>query len=318
MNHKWQLPILVFAIVLLATSLGAPKMAMAVDFSKIRGDASKEAESGDDASTQDAEDEGDFETVAPSINADWEFQTANRLASAGALSRSIPHYEKVLEAAPERFIQAYFNLAEVHRHKGECRKAVLMYGIYMNMETDESNLSDAKKNRETCLKGRTSGVLSVEVAPDYATIEIDGFRASGGEKIEKLRLINGAYTVKVRADEHNTETLKLDVADGKPIERTISLEKQLFFGTLKINVNKPHATVKIEPKKLDSKKGSTDVLSLKTPLGSPLKIATGKYFIEVTLENNKRWIRNVEVLRDEEAEVDVSLRPAVPEAIRIP
>lgn len=319
MKHKWQLPILVFAIILLASSLGAPNMAMAVDFSKLRGDASKEAENSEDASTQEAaEEEEDFETAAPSINADWEFQTANRLARAGALSRSIPHYEKVLEAAPHRYVQAYFNLAEVYRHKGDCRQAVLMYGIYINMETGKANQADAKKSRDTCLQGKTSGVVSVEAAPDYATIQIDGFRASAGEKLEKLRLMSGAYTVEVLADEHNTETLKLDVADGKSIARKVSLEKQLFLGTLKVNVNKPRATIKIEPKALDSKKGSTEVLSLKTPLGAPLKLATGTYFIEVTLKDNKRWIRNVEVFRDEKTEVDVTLRPSVPDAIRTP
>src|SRR5690554_8126667 len=99
----------------------------------------------DDADNETA-DAPDHKLTAPTINAAWEFERANRLASAGALTRSIPHYKKVLEAAPGRYIQAYFNLGEVYRLKGECREAVLLFGLCLNMETKEGNGADAEKS----------------------------------------------------------------------------------------------------------------------------------------------------------------------------
>ncbi|TDP76000.1 hypothetical protein [Bradymonas sediminis] len=339
MSQKYQLPGIVGTLVFIATVLGASNMAMAVDFSKLnkggaveaahdsedaaqddaaQDDAAQDDAAQDDAAQDDAaQDDAPAEPVAPAIDAAYEFGRANRLASAGGLTRAIPHYKKVLQAAPERYVQAYYNLAEVYRHKGECREAVLLYGLYMIMEADEQNRADAKKNRATCLVGQTTGELSVAVAPDYATLDINGYRASAGEAFEKLLLISGEYTVEARAQEHLSQTVKLEVADGSSVERKVSLEKRLFHGTLKVVVNMPHATVKVEPRELDSKKGSTEVIAMKTPIPMPLKLATGKYFIEVTLKGNKRWIRNVYIQRDEESEVNVTLRPAVPEAIRL-
>jgi len=316
MGQKYQLPGIVGTLVFIATVLGASNMAMAVDFSKLNQDGLVEASTTED-SEDSTSDDAPVEPAKPTIDAAYEFDRANRLASAGGLTRAIPHYKKVLEAAPERYVQAYYNLAEVYRHKGECRDAVLLYGLYMNMETDEANRADAKKNRATCLVGKTTGELSVAAAPDYATLDIDGYRASAGEAFEKLLLISGEYRVEARAQDHLSQTVKLEVADGASVERKVSLEKQLFHGTLKVVVNKPHATVKIEPRELDSKKGSSEVISMKSPFIMPLKLATGKYFVEVTLKGNKRWIRNIYIQRDEESEVNVTLRPAVPEAIRL-
>jgi|GEM_PF-2956452 len=326
MNTKWQRLMIAVAMVFLAAMLGESNMAMAVDFGKLKQERAAEEkvtaaaakavdDTPDDADNETA-DAPDHKPTAPTINAAWEFERANRLASAGALTRSIPHYKKVLEAAPGRYIQAYFNLGEVYRLKGECREAVLLFGLYLNMETNEANRADAKTSRETCLQGSSTGEVSLEASLDYATLLIDGYQASAEGKIEKLRLLSGTYTVEIRADEHISQTIQLEVVEAKPLVKKIDLEKMLFFGTLKITVSKPNATVRIEPRKLDSKKAGSEVLTLSSPLEGPIKLATGKYFIEVTLQDSKRWIRNVDILRDEVAVVEVQLKPEVPEAIR--
>lgn len=320
MNTKGHLPIIIGAIVLMATTLGVSRTAAAVDFSKVDRSSKAVTEKAKQSDTDGAEDKPDEEDEAepdvPAINAAWEFKRANRLASAGAITRSIPHYEKVIQAAPERYILAYFNLAEVYRTKSECRKAVLLYGIYLGMETDKANRADAKKNREICLKGKKSGELSLVVEPAGASIVIDGYRAGAGPKIEKLKLLSGDYGVESSVSEYLTQAVEIEVGEADSIKREITLEKKLFFGMLKIEVNKPGATVKIEPKKLDSKKASAQVHTQSAPLKKPLKLATGKYFIEVTLEDHRRWIRNVEVRRDEVSDVSVTLSPALPRAIR--
>lgn len=326
MNRKGQRAMLAAAMVFGAAMLGEPNMAMAVDFSKLKQErAAEEKVTAAAAAPADAPpdepaaaaDEPAQKPAAPTINAQWEFQRANRLASAGALTRSIPHYKKVLEAAPERYIQAHFNLAEVYRLKGECAQAVLLFGLYLNLEADPANRADAKAGRDACLQGSAAGELSLAVTPDYATLMIDGYQASTEGQIEKLRLLNGTYTVEIRAEEHIPQTLKLEVSDSKPVDQKIDLEKKLFFGSLQIAVNKPDATIRVEPKKLDSHKAADKVLTLTSPVDGPMKLATGKYFIEITQKDSKRWIRNVDIRRDELTQVEVFLRPEVPEAIRV-
>jgi tetratricopeptide (TPR) repeat protein len=258
-----------------------------------------------------AEDDADSK-----INASWEFARANRLASAGAVTRSIPHYEKVLEAAPEKYPQAHFNLAEVYRFKKECRKAVLLYNAYMSFEKGEQNKSDALNGIAGCTQGEKTGTLTFSSKPEGRTkLVIDGYVFAEGN-IDKIELIVGEYAIEAQAIDHVSKTDTVAIEEGGEVQRNWELEKKLFFGSLRIGVETKGATVTIEPKDLDSPKAEEETLTITTPVDEPQELATGKYFVEVTKPGFERWIRNVHINRDEEADVRVSLTESLPEAIR--
>jgi hypothetical protein len=250
------------------------------------------------------------------INAAWEFARANRLASAGAVTRSIPHYEKVLMAAPEQYPQAHFNLAEVYRFKKNCRKAVLLYNAYLTFEQGEENRADAMKGISQCSAAEKTGTLSVEIEPSVdSEIRIEGYVLGKGG-VDKAVLLAGKYAIEARATDHVSKQQEVEIEEGESEEVSFSLDKKLFHGTVRVDVSQEGATIKLEPKKLDSPKAKSEVITLTSPMDKPQKLATGKYFLEVTKSGYDRWIRNIYIKRDEQTGVDVNMSKALPEAIR--
>lgn len=257
------------------------------------------------------------ETDTEAINAASEFAQANRLASAGAITRSIPHYEKVLAAAPDRYPQAHYNLAEVYRFKKNCRKAVLLYNAYLTFEQGEQNRADAMQAISECSKDKKIGTLTVAVAPEaHAEVRVEGYILARDGGLEEATLLAGAYSVEARAADHISRQETIEVEDGKEQKVDLELQKKLFHGTVRIEVSHEDAKIKIEPKKLDSPKAKAQVITLSSPMETPQKLATGKYFLEVTKSGYDRWIRNIYVKRDQETGVVVKMNEALPEAIR--
>lgn len=251
------------------------------------------------------------------INAASEFARANRLASAGAVTRSIPHYEKVLMAAPDQYPQAHYNLAEVYRFKKNCRKAVLLYNAYLTFEQGEQNRADAKKGISQCSKGEKTGTLTVAIDPDIdSEVRVEGYVLGRDGGVEKAVLLAGEYSVEARATDHISDQETVEIADGKEQKLDFDLEMKLFQGTVRVNVSEEGANIKLEPKRLDSPKASTEVITLTSPMDKPQKLATGKYFLEVTKSGYDRWIRNIDIKRDKETGVEVNMSKALPEAIR--
>lgn len=315
MTMKWKKVASVCAVAIGASGVLAAQPARAAEDPA----AAEKPSVGQDETTAPAQDEQAAESkpAAPSVNVAQELSRANRLASAGALSRAIPHYETVLKAAPDSSLQAYFNLAEVYRLKNQCDKSVLLYSIYLAREADEANRADARSALAECIKGRPSGKLSIQVAPDVAArVIVAGYSVGTSSSVENLQLLSGDYDLEVLADEYIPHNAQVSVRPDEQTGHQVALEKKLFFGKLKLHINQPGATVRIEPKTLDSRRADTQDVSLKSPADAPLKLATGTYFIEVSKPNFNRWIRNVQVRRDEQTDVDIRLSPALPEAIR--
>ncbi len=258
-----------------------------------------------------AEDDG-----AAKINADKEFARANRLASAGAVTRSIPHYEKVLEAAPERYPQAYYNLAEVYRFKEMCDKAVLLYHAYANVTATEEDRADAARGVKKCLAGKKSGELGVKVGDPAAAIYVDGYLISGGGSLDSVELPEGDYRLEVTLTDHIPHTQTVEIEEDGREELEVELEKKLFYGEAKVEVDQEGAKIKLEPLELDSPKAKSKTISLTSPMEEAHKLSTGKYLLEVTKPGFDRWIRHIRIERDEQTTVDVALIKGLPAAIR--
>lgn len=269
------------------------------------------------SASDEADSDAEAEPQEPSINASWEFARANQLATAGGFTRAIPHYENALKAAPERFTQAYYNLAEMHRLKKQCDKSVLLYSVYLHRESDEDNLEDARKARAECLQGKDTGTLSIKLEPTGLTeLRINGYLVDTDSGAQQLKLLPGEYSLQASAPEYITQETTITVEADKEVERVLALEKMLFHGTLKLNISQENAAIKIQPKTLDSKRADARPHEFNSPMEDPLKLGTGTYFIEVTSPGHKRWIRNVNITRDNLSEIDIQLTPQLPEAIR--
>ncbi len=251
------------------------------------------------------------------INAYEELARANKLAGAGALSRSIPHYERALRGDPTNYSVAHYNLAEVQRARGKCEVAGFHYQAYVAIGTDSETVEAARKGAAAC--GMSSWpALSVSAQPKGARVHINGFLFSDGAPLEALALPAGDYKLEVTLTDHEPQTRALTLRAGQQERVSVTLKKMSFFGTASFEVSEPGATITLTPRQLDSDAASVEAMTLTSPVTEKLRLPTGAYFVEVTREGYERWIRNVQISRDSDTQVQVRLSRALPAEISKP
>lgn len=262
-----------------------------------------------------AQDDGQEAPKKRYINAYEELNQANRLAGAGAFSRAIPYYERALEGDPVNYAIAHFNLAEVYRAKRQCKKAGFHYQAYLVLGKDAETRKLAEQGTKQC-GADTWPKLNVKIRPEnsQAEIRVNGFIFSQGKDIVELPLPHGDYKVEATLSDHYPASV--DVPLGKdPDPITLTLKKMTFFGTMTLVVDQPGATISLTPKSLEHAEMQVDAMTVTSPVKEPLKLPTGKYFVEVKKDGYDLWIRNVQVGRDADSNVQIRLTKSLPQEL---
>lgn len=242
-----------------------------------------------------------------------EFVQGNRLASAGALTRSIPHYENVIRVAGDRYPLAHFNLAEVLRQKKECARATVLYRAYIAQGKEEDVLKDAEAGIRECKGAAKWAPLTIRTQPAEATVRLDGVVVARGAKtLENVEFAPGEYLVEVSMVDHHPRQETITLVAGEPLELDLALRKQTFYGSVQVHVEPSGATIRLHPREQES----SEVIEITEAMTEPLRLVAGKYFLEVTRPDYQRWIRNIEVSRDLNTEVSVKMTRALPPEIR--
>jgi len=236
------------------------------------------------------------------------FVEATKLAGAGAISRSIPRFEKAIELAPGQYPQAYFNLGEVYKAKKECRKAALVYQAYALYAGTEDAQKEAGRAMAPC-KRADWGELVLTLEPEGARASVGGYLFPAGTN-PKLTLPRGTYEIEVTAVDHHPAKTEIELSEGETDE-TIRLKEMEFSGKVRVDVEKG-ATVRI----FEGPSDQTSVVAEFRAPGAEVEVSEGRHFIEVELDGYDRWIRNVSVRRDETSEVKVTLTPSKPQELR--
>ena len=251
----------------------------------------------------------------PYINAYDELNRANQLAAAGGFTRAIPHYERALEGDPINYAVAHFNLAEVYRAKKQCKKAGFHYQAYLAVGKDADTRRLADQGSKQCGLD-TWPRLNVKARPEgQAELRVNGFLFAQGRDIVDQPLPAGDYKVEATLNDHHPASVDIPLSKN-PDPITLTLKKMTFFGTLSITVDQPGATVVITPKQIEHAEQEVQAMTLTSPL-EPIKLPTGKYFIEINRPGFDRWIRNVQVGRDSDTGVQVRLTKSLPAEIQV-
>ncbi|RAL22330.1 hypothetical protein DL240_10800 [Lujinxingia litoralis] len=271
----------------------------------------------------------------PSENPIEALQRANRLANAGAWTRSVPHYEAAIQRAGEQFPVAYFNLAEVLRAKNLCERAVLFYQSYLDRGEEADVLEESRAGVEACRQGGRAMVAEGKETPPEegparwvkvrlkvdaqgeGSVQIDGIPMFFSGQERELWMRSGTYALEVALVDHDVLAREVVIGVEPTQEVVLTPERMLFHGSLMVEVDRPGARVRVEPRELDSPtRANVEPFTLESPWEEVRELPTGTYFIEVTLDEHHRWIRNVEVERERQAQVNVRLRRMLPAAIR--
>lgn len=255
------------------------------------------------------------------VNARAELEEANRLAGMNALTRSIPHYEKVIQAAPKQYPSAYFNLANVWQSKQKWAKALLYYQGYLAMGNDPSTREDAKREIgrvKARVWNKKLAELNVDIEPESgASIYIDGTLVADGSDLEGMELLPGTYEVRGDARDHKpvTETVEIVISDTKKSLK-MRPEKRTFFGRAKVDVSQEGASIALIPKDLANPEGPGSKVTRKAPLEETVELATGTWLLKVTKDGFHQWVRYIQIQRDQETSVRVRLDEKLPAEIR--
>ncbi len=248
------------------------------------------------------------------------FDRANRLAGRGALTRSISAYEKVIEHGWEKYPSAHYNFAEVLKAKEEYGRALLHYQAYVRLGESAGTKDDARRGLEQVekrLPDKKLARLSVEIEPEAeSTIAVDGVVVAQDESVDELTLLAGEYEVRADAVDHRPATKKVTLEREGSASVTLELTKRTFFGGANVSVDEPEATVKFHPEELEAPGGPDEPVVRESPLEEAVELQTGKWLLEVTKPEYRRWVRYIQIKRDKEKSVEVTLEKKLPEEIR--
>ncbi len=282
-----------------------------------------------------------------------EFARANKYVAYGGLSRAVKHYKRALAVDPENYAIAHFNLGEIYLAKENCADAIVHYQIYVSQGRDEEAIGFAKEGVAKCKKlNPTWAKLSLRTERKYpkegadelmAEISVRGYVLSREGKLEGFVLppklpsdkedfekerreregFSGqadaektSYEISVTATDFMSNTFELTAPAGEAIERSVTLERMTFYGTLAISVDVEGSSVKLTPKTMDKPTETPAPFTGTSPLTKELKLPTGKYLLEVNREGYDRWIRHVYVTKENAASVTVSLVKSLPPEIQ--
>lgn len=264
--------------------------------------------------------DGDESSEESSINVEAELARGNQLVRRSAYARAIPHYKKVLKAAPLEKTAVYYNLAEVLRAEEKYEEALIYYQAYLNLGTKASTRKDAKKGLrkvKSQIWNKKLGTLSVDIEPESeATILLDGTPVARNGDLEDLEVAAGEYTVSAEIVDHKdaSETVTVEkkgsaTAELKPLKKT-------FYGKLDVSVDEEGAKVEVTPKKLKAPREPNEGATGTSPIDEPIELETGKWLITVTKDGFHKWVRYKKVRRGKTTRVNIDLEKKLPEEIR--
>ncbi len=246
-----------------------------------------------------------------------EFVRANKYVSYGSYKRAIPHYQRALEAEPQTYNIAHYNLGEIYRAQKNCIKSVFHYRAYLGTGTDPEALELSEKSIKEC-DTSTWPTLTVSTNTPDASVRINGFTFAQTGGLDAIKLGPGDYEIEVEAPEYIPQSRDVSLESNKPSVQDFKLEKQTFYGTTMVMVDQPGASMKLIPKKLDKPELSQGETVLTAPMKEAEKLPTGKYLLEITLEGYDRWIRHIYIARDQNVDVNVTLTKSIPVELRLP
>lgn len=256
-------------------------------------------------------------TADDDVNPFQELMRANQLVRFGGYTRSLPHYERAIKAAPERFPIAYINYGEVLKHRGDCDKAVMIYNAYLALGNEADLVEEAREGIKECAEGKNWPKITINTsAENPIKVFINGYIASRSGSIHDMVLAPGTYTVELSATDHISRTERLVVEEGEDQTLDWPLQMMTFYGTVLIQVDQPDATLKLVPTQYKDKGDDSKVIEVALPMEKPLELETGRYFVEATKPEYYRWIRNIEVLRDNQTDLSIKMTRQLPEEIR--
>jgi len=265
----------------------------------------------------DAAEGADIPADEENVDLAWELRRANKLLEYNGITRSIPHFEKILKHDPYYHPDIPFVLGQIYEHKSESARAVALYHMYLEVGDDQERIDEAKVAIDR-LVGDDWAKLEVNFAKDIAgDIKVfENYVIARNKHSITLPLPSGDYRVAAAAEDHLPDAFEVSLSPptGK---LAIELEKKVYHGGLEVEVvGLEDFQVRVSQSKPDAPRGTTEDRYFQGRTEEPLILPTGTYLVEITAHDHERWVRRVAVSRQDVKLVSASMTKALPPEIR--
>ncbi len=224
-------------------------------------------------------------------------EKADTMARKSRFRKAVPLYKELLQLRPYDYPAVYYNLAEISRALENYNEAALLYRRYLQLDPEASDKRAIERAIKTCEKklGKTANLNIEVVGPDELMVVINGMPLGDRTKTN-LIVAEGKYKIKVTGVDFKSASKAVQIKAGDTKALRLELEKELFYGSLRVETNVEGAQVFVAGKEVG-----------KTPLDAQ-KLEVGKQLIELKKEGYHRWVRNVIIGRNEEYLLEVSMQ----------
>lgn len=225
-------------------------------------------------------------------------QKADRASQRGKYDLALGFLQKAFRLTPIPDINDHYNIILIASALKRCPEVVLHAHAFKLLARDDPSIDEVKKHREACLvEGAETGQISVFDVPEKARVFLNGVLVGDGE-LSHTTFMVGTYRLEVRAPDFERHNEKIVLKVNEHEKRSVPLKKRIYYGMLEIRTIPTGARITIE--------GASHGTS---PLG-PIKLTTGKHFVELKLEGYDRFIRNVKIQRDQTYVFEANLEKA--------
>jgi hypothetical protein len=223
---------------------------------------------------------------------------ADKASRRGKYNIALDHLQQALKLTPIPDINDHYNIIVLAAALKRCTEVVLHAHAFELLAKDDPGFEEVTTHRDACLgEEAKTGQISVFDIPEKARVLLNGVLVGDGE-LSRTSLIVGTYKLEVKALEYKRHREKIVLKENEHEKRSITLIKRTYFGMLVIRTIPPGASIRIEGKANGT-----------SPLG-PIKLTTGKHFVELRLDGYDRFIRNVKIQRDQTTDFEANLEKA--------
>lgn len=243
---------------------------------------------------------GDKAEEAARAQAQRDYDKAVRFSRAGRAQEALEQFERALPYKNETS-DIFYNLVMVSEAAKRWDKVLLYAQGFLVLEPGSGDAAEIAQKLDVALKRLAKGEkvpvpVTFTVDPPEARVLVRGTPIVGGRRTTAL-LLPGGYVAEATLPDYTTAGAAFEVKAGVeavPVE--LKLTPIVFEGTLAV-VTEPSDGVQV---------WVDDKLVGVTPL-APLTLPTLRYLVRLERPGYDRWVRYVQVERDQTATVKATL-----------
>jgi hypothetical protein len=236
------------------------------------------------------------------------FEKAQGLAERQETREAYETYRRLIDVAPKAYPTALYVASSLALELGKCGDAVLLFRGYSKLREQADSL-ESPTGLTDCKDRLEQGQVKVRVKPKRRVeLFVDGVFLVKTRKRPTLQIPTGTRSVRVETEGFESAQSDVTVEEDDDITVQFQLQEADNSGALRLDVNESGATVRIAPRDLANEDTPIRPIVRETPIGRPIELTPGAYFLEIEKEGFKRWIRNLNIGTNQKKELNVQLQ----------